>query len=99
MADELNKTITEVTDKVVKVVHESRTRVLNRLDVEQKKAQIRSEIGHNQRDLTKAYEKLGREYYAAKESGIDMADMSATLEMIRSKEKVVELLNEKLSSM
>ena len=96
MGDDFNKTISDVTEKVVNAVHERRRKVLNHLEAEQKKAQIRSEIGHNQRELTKAYEKLGRDCYAAISEGRTAEPDAAAIELLRSKEKVVELLNEKL---
>ena len=99
MEEDLNMTITDVTDKVVKAVSEKRKKVLSHLEMEQKKAQIRSEIGHNQRELTKAYEKLGREYYAALSEGHEPEDAKVTAELIRSKEKVIELLQEKLENL
>ncbi len=99
MGDDFNKTITDVTEKVVTAVREHRKKVLTHLEIEQKKAQIRSEIGHNQRELTKAYEKLGRDYFAAVSEGRALEATDSTVELIRSKEKVVELLREKLEAL
>ena len=73
--------------------------VLKKLDTEKRKAEIRSEIGHNARELSKAYEKLGREYFLLKEGSIQETDEKETFAKIRDKEKLIELLNEKLDQL
>ena len=73
MSEDLNKKINELTQNISKIVEDgSKTvmdtisttgkKVMDTFDLEKKKAEIRSEIGHNSRDLSKAYEKLGRDY-------------------------------------
>ncbi len=107
MSEDLNKKINDIAQKVGKAVEDSSKsvldtlnetgrKVLDTLDTEKKKAEIRSEIGHNSRDLSKAYEKLGRDYFTAKMAGHDLSSNNETFNLIRSKEKVIELLNEKL---
>ena len=107
MSEDLNKKINELTQNISKIVEDgSKTvmdtisttgkKVMDTFDLEKKKAEISSEIGHNSRDLSKAYEKLGRDYYTAKMAGHDLSSNNETFSLIRSKEKVIELLNEKL---
>ena len=107
MSEDLNSKINEITEKVSKAVedgskevlgtlNEKGKQVLRMLELEKKKAEIRSEIGHNSRDLSKAYEKLGRDYFNAKMAGHYLSSNNETFNLIRSKEKVIELLNEKL---
>ena len=107
MSEDLNSKINEITEKVSKAVedgskevlgtlNEKGKQVLSMLELEKKKAEIRSEIGHNSSDLSTAYEKLGRDYYTAKMAGHDLSSNNETFSLIRSKEKVIELLNEKL---
>ena len=88
-----------MVDDLMKKVNDVAKEVVTRFDSEKEKAQIRSEIGHNSRDLTKAYEKLGRAYYESVSKGEPMEDMKDTMEMIRSKELLVKLLNEKLDNL
>jgi lipid II:glycine glycyltransferase (peptidoglycan interpeptide bridge formation enzyme) len=94
--EEFSKKVNEYTDKTVKTLKDLGSKTITYLDAEKQKAQIRSEIGQNNRELTKAYEKLGRDYYASKVTGNELPSENNTFDLIRSKEKVVELLNDKL---
>ena len=90
---DFEKKVNDMVDDLMKKVNDVAKEVVTRFDSEKEKAQIRSEIGHNSRDLTKAYEKLGRAYYESVSKGEPMEDMKDTMEMIRSKELLVKLLN------
>ena len=96
---DFEKKVNDMVDDLMKKVNDVAKEVVTRFDSEKEKAQIRSEIGHNSRDLTKAYEKLGRAYYESVSKGEPMEDMKYTMEMIRSKELLVKLLNEKLDNL
>ena len=96
---DFEKKVNDMVDDLMKKVNDVAKEVVTRFDSEKEKAQIRSEIGHNSRDLTKAYEKLGRAYYESVSKGEPMEDMKDTMEMIRSKELLVKLLNEKLDGL
>ena len=96
---DFEKKVNDMVDDLMKKVNDVAKEVVTRFDSEKEKAQIRSEIGHNSRDLTKAYEKLGRAYYESVSKGEPMQDMKDTMEMIRSKELLVKLLNEKLDNL
>ena len=48
---------------------------------------------------TKAYEKLGRAYYESRSENKEMEEMKDTFELIRSKELLIRLLNEKLDGL
>ena len=96
---DFEKKVNDMVDDLMKKVNDVAKEVVTRFDSEKEKAQIRSEIGHNSRDLTKAYEKLGRAYYESVSKGEPMEEMKDTMEMIRSKEMLVKLLNEKLDNL
>ena len=96
---DFEKKVNDMVDDLMKKVNDVAKEVVTRFDSEKEKAQIRSEIGHNSRYLTKAYEKLGRAYYESVSKGEPMEDMKDTMEMIRSKELLVKLLNEKLDNL
>lgn len=96
---DFEKKVNDMVDDLMKKVNDVAKEVVTRFDSEKEKAQIRSEIGHNSRDLTKAYEKLGRAYYESVSKGEPMEDMKDTMEMVRSKELLVKLLNEKLDNL
>ena len=74
MSENKEKDFTErfntLKDEALKAMKETTETVLKKLDTEKRKAEIRSEIGHNARELSKAYEKLGREYFLLKEGSI-----------------------------
>ena len=99
MADQFEEKVNKFVDKAAKTIEKGGKNLFEKLDVEKQKAQIRSDIGHNSRDLTKAYEKLGRDFYAAQVTGIPMEDQTKTFDLIRAKEKLIELLNDKLDSL
>lgn len=96
---DFEKKVNDMVDDLMKKVNDVAKEVVTKFDSEKEKAQIRSEIGHNSRDLTKAYEKLGRAYYESVSKGEPMEEMKDTMEMIRSKEMLVKLLNEKLEGL
>lgn len=96
---DFEKKVNDMVDDLMKKVNDVAKEVVTRFDSEKEKEQIRSEIGNNSRDLTKAYEKLGRAYYESVSKGEPMEDMKDTMEMIRSKELLVKLLNEKLDNL
>lgn len=96
---DFEKKVNDMVDDLMKKVNDVAKEVVTKFDSEKEKAQIRSEIGHNSRDLTKAYEKLGRAYYESVSKGEPMEEMKDTMEMIRSKELLVKLLNEKLDNL
>ncbi|MCR5794186.1 MAG: hypothetical protein K6G61_02395 [Solobacterium sp.] len=91
--------IQETADKYVKILQDSGKSVLSKLDIEKQKAEIRSDIGHIARDLSRIYEKLGRDYYNKKVTGVAIESENDTMDLIRSKEKLIELLNEKLDNL
>ncbi len=97
MSEDFNTKVNEFVDKASRTIEEGSKTLLSKIDYEKRKAEIRSEIGHTSRDLTKAYEKLGREFYEAKTAGKEFEDVFNTFELIRSKEKVLELLHDKLT--
>ena len=99
MADDFNTKLNDFVDKASKAIQDGGRKALDRLDLEKQKSEIRSEIGHNSRDLTKAYEKLGRAYFEAKERGGAVEGEAGLLDLIRSKEKVIQLLHEKLTAL
>ena len=96
--DEFEKKFNDVLNGFVKKVNDVTKDVVTVVAGEKEKAQIRSEIGHNTRDLSRAYEKLGREYYASVKEGKEL-NCKDTFELIRSKELLISLLNEKLEGM
>ena len=98
MSEDMNKKFSDFIDRAMQKAGETSKDILAKLDVEKNKAEIKAEIGYNERDLRKAYEKVGRDFFAAKEAGKEYNTDNSTFDLIRSKEKVIELLNEKLKT-
>ena len=96
MGNEFTKKMTELYNTASGAVETAAKKVIEKIDLETEKNRIRSEIGHNSRELSKAYEKLGREFYLARAAGKDFKDNNQTFELIHAKEKLISLLNEKL---
>ena len=68
-------------------------------DEQAAKLKLKAEIGQNERDITKAYTRLGEAYYEAKTNNAEMSDVNDVVDLIRSKKKLVELLKEKLDTL
>ncbi len=98
MAD-FEKYVQGVSDKVAGFVTQSMKVVKATTETQTAKLKLRSEIGQNQRDITKAYTRLGEAYFEAQENGAEMSNVNDLLELVRSKKKVVDLLQEKLNAL
>ena len=90
--EDLGKTISDLLTNVTKVVTESTEGLTSKLKVEKQKA----EIGHHSRELSKYYETLGRNYYNDIVINKKSGTYTEVMDNIRTKEKLIELLNEKL---
>ena len=96
MENEFTKKIAELYNSASAVIEAETKKLLGRIDLESQKTKIRSEIGHNSRELSRTYEKLGREFFQAKNAGKEFKDSNQTFELIQAKEKLISLLHEKL---
>ena len=96
---DLNGKINFFKEEAMKAMKETTETVWKKIQLEKRKAEIRSEIGHLSRELSKSYEKLGRQYYLFKENYTEIGGEKETFDLIRSKEKLIELLNEKLDQL
>ncbi len=96
---DMNEKINSFKEEAMKAMKETTETVWKRIKIEKRKAEIRSEIGHLSRELSKSYEKLGRQYFLLKENHTEIGGEKETFDLIRSKEKLIELLNEKLDQL
>ncbi|MBR2067499.1 MAG: hypothetical protein IJ875_04475 [Solobacterium sp.] len=96
MAD-LNTTINEWVETATRLVEEGTKNAKRFVDAEREKNKIRSEIGMNKKELVKAYEQFGRDVYGQIEKGIEMKNRDEMVDLIRSKEKLISLLQAKLN--
>lgn len=95
MSDFTNKlkNLTEqVTSTVVtgaKVVSETAMTQYDRL-------KTKNEISQYEKDIMKAYARIGEVYYNAQEKDAEMVDVSDVIELISSKKKLIAMLEDKL---
>lgn len=97
--DDFTKQLNDLVSKTVKTVQDYSKKAADKFDLEKQKAQIRSEIGHNIKDISSAYEKLGRGYYDAKVNGKEFPDEAETIDLIKTKEAANTELNQKLEAL
>ncbi|MBQ9328154.1 MAG: hypothetical protein IJ225_06425 [Solobacterium sp.] len=113
MADEFNKMkeemkknaeewvsyVDEQSDKVVKFVQDNTKDLTDRIKLERKKMELRSEIGEHQRALTKAYTRLGEAYYESLNTNRSMDDMKDVISLVETNRKLIGLLEGQLASL
>lgn len=85
--------------KTVKSVEKGTRNVSSTIATEQKKVAIRSQIGQHQRNATKAYARLGEAYYNYVEKGVALTGIEDVLDILRSNNKVIELLQAQLQDL
>ena len=69
-----------------------------RLQVERKRIEIKSQIGQHQRQMSKAYERIGEAYYKHLETQQPVEGINDVLDIVRSNKKVIDLLKEQLAA-
>lgn len=94
--DDFFSKFSRFADKTMKTLESTGKTAWDRLDVEKQKAEIRSEINANQRELSSAYEKLGKEYYEKEKNGSPIEDQQDLFDLIQNKTKSMDVLKEKL---
>lgn len=95
--DDFSRKFSIFADKAKKSVESAGKTAWNRLDVEKQKAELKTQINSNQKELASAYEKLGREYYDHENNGNSIDDQQDLFDLIREKTKTIDLLKDKLS--
>ena len=97
--DELQGTFEEAVSKAAKIVENSTKEWSGTVNKERRKMELRSQIGQHQRNVTKAYTRLGEAYFKYVEKGESMNGVGDVLDILRSNTKVIELLNEQLKAL
>ena len=93
---DFTETISSLIEKGTETLNKTTKTITDQLAKERKKLEIKSQIGQHERQLSKAYERLGKAYFDQMESGSAMENVDDVTALIRSNRKVVELLNEQL---
>ncbi len=97
LLDDIVKGMNEVTDKASKIIDSGAKDLPGTLSREKKKVEIKAQIGKNQRAVVKAYARIGEAYFNHVEKGTSMDEMKDVLDLVRSNNKVIELLEEQLA--
>ena len=98
-AEEVKRIVTEQVNKTTKLLSENNKDITELLRRERKKMEIRSQIGQHQRQVSKAYERIGQAYYEHTEQGKSMDYIKDVMDLLRSNLKVIDLLNEQLKQL
>ena len=97
--EDWKKELEDMVNKTSKIVEEGSRDFMNAFDRERRKMEIKAQIGHHERAVTKAYTRLGEAYYKNVETGASMDAVKDVADLIRSNSKVIELLNQQLADM
>ena len=95
-AEEWVNYVDKQSDKVVDFIRTNTKELTEAVKKEQKKMELRSQIGEHTRALNKAYTRLGEAYYASASEHKAMTDVSDVMALIQSNRKLVDLLKEQL---
>ena len=98
MSDKTNKSVNEIFKDAANTIQEGSRKVIGFANKEMEKTKLRSDIGHTNRELAKAYEKLGRDYYASKVLGEDI-DLEESLHPIITSEATLKELKNDLDAL
>lgn len=98
MSEQNENKFQELLNKAATLFDEGSKKAKDVILTEVDKLKIRSEIGQNERDITKEYTKLGEAYYNAKVTNSEVVGEKESLAIISSKKRTVELLKEKIPS-
>ena len=98
-AEDWVRYVDKQSDKVVQFVRANTKDLTDAVKKEQKKMELRSQIGEHTRTLNKAYTRLGEAYYNSASEHKPMADVADVMALIQSNRKLVELLKDQLNAL
>lgn len=93
--EELRKGINNAADKASVMIEESVKGIGGTLQIEKKKLELKSQIGQHQRTITKAYARIGEAYV----NQGDMESVKDVVELVKSNQKLIALLQEQLDQL
>jgi len=92
---ELNDGLNDLTDRTVKFIGDSTKDFSGTMEKERRKMDLRSQIGQHRRAVQKAYERIGEAYV----SGRPMTEMQDVIELVKSNNKLIDMLGEQLKQL
>ena len=90
---------TKVFNKGVETFETSTKDLSVKLQKEKKKVELKSQIGQHERQMAKAYERIGEAYYNHVENGAEMENLEDIFDLLRSNHKVIALLEEQMKEL
>lgn len=91
--------INEFIEKGTETFKSTSKTLTDQLVKERKKLEIRSQIGQHERQIHKAYERIGEAYCKHLETGESLDSLEDVIALVQSNKKVIELLNDQLSQL
>ncbi len=92
---DLNEGLNTMVDKTAKFIDSSTKDFSGTMEKERKKMELRSQIGQHQRAVQKGYERIGEAYV----TGTDMKTMQDVIDLVKSNNKLISLLNDQLTAL
>lgn len=100
--DGITKASEVVNDGIAKAseaVNESVKDISNKIEIERTKLDLKSQIGHHDRIVTKSYARLGEAYYTYLEENGSMASTNDIVEIIKANKKIINMLEKQLEEL
>ncbi|MBQ6450874.1 MAG: hypothetical protein IJJ29_03020 [Solobacterium sp.] len=97
--EEIRKLINDQVDKTARTITDNTREFTEVFQKERRKIELRSQIGQHQRQVSKAYERIGQAYFENIEEGKSMDHIKDVIDLLRSNRKVIELLKQQLAEL
>lgn len=97
--DELQKSVEKIIKETSKTVTKGTKDITTIISKEQKKVEIKSQIGQHKRNVTKAYARLGEAYFKHETEGATMEGTEDVMDILKSNLKVIRLLQDQLDQL
>ncbi len=98
----MSKTVKDlegIISKVTKKFETGVSKIGSKVNIETKKLDLKSQIGHHQRTIRQHYTRLGEAYYNSVENNEGIVDADTVINVIKANKKVIELLNAQLKDL
>ena len=95
--EDLFKELEQLVDKTAKKLNDGVNQVAAKVSEEKNKIDLKSQIGHHERTVRKNYARLGEAYYNLVVNGTAIENQDDLIEMIKTNQKVISLLEDQLN--
>ena len=91
--------LVKVVEKGTEKLGDTSKDLSEKIGSEKKKVELRSQITTHERQISKAYEKLGEAYYEHEINGRKMVSLDDLVDVVKSNKKVIRLLEEQIEQL